>query len=291
MFFSIKLTCVFYTAVSLFVLFYFSHVLPLQINVFTDNNGGGTEVDGNVVASALREMGHVVYKKHYDPFVKAKDNEKGCKVDINIFIQAIKSDCLKLATKNWFIPNAEIGMFGVKELRSMDLILCRTHDAERIFKQLGMPTFYLGFTGNDCFLPGVEKNFLQCLHLAGKSPFKGTPFVINAWKDQALMPRLVGVITPTNAHASLCISSKSLESNNFEWTRGRLSENELRNLQNSCGVHLCPSIAEGYGHYIVEAMSVGAVVLTTDAPPMNEFITDKRCLIPYTKKRSYEFCK
>ena len=35
----------------------------------------------------------------------------------------------------------------------------------------------------------------------------------------------------------------------------------------------------------MEAMSKGAVVVTTDGPPMNEFITDKRCLVDYNNTR------
>ena len=39
-------------------------------------------------------------------------------------------------------------------------------------------------------------------------------------------------------------------------------------------VHICPSAREGFGHYINEARSVGAVVLTIDAAPMSEFVVD-----------------
>ena len=52
----------------------------------------------------------------------------------------------------------------------------------------------------------------------------------------------------------------------------RLSEEEVLRLMNTHGVHLCPSRTEGFGHYIVEALSTGAVVVTTNAPPMNELV-------------------
>lgn len=62
-----------------------------------------------------------------------------------------------------------------------------------------------------------------------------------------------------------------------------LADAELRELQNANLFHLCPSETEGFGHYIVEALSVGAVVLTTDAAPMNELVTEERgVLIPYS---------
>ena len=61
---------------------------------------------------------------------------------------------------------------------------------------------------------------------------------------------------------------------------------ELRRLQNENLFHLCPSETEGFGHYLMEALGVGAVVLSTDAPPMNELVTAERgILIPYATTR------
>jgi glycosyltransferase involved in cell wall biosynthesis len=55
-------------------------------------------------------------------------------------------------------------------------------------------------------------------------------------------------------------------------------------LQNTHAFHLCPSETEGYGHYIVEALSVGAVVVSVDAPPMNELVTPEHgILAPFAR--------
>ena len=53
----------------------------------------------------------------------------------------------------------------------------------------------------------------------------------------------------------------------------RVEDHALCRLQNESALYLCPSEAEGFGHIILEGLSVGGVVITTDAPPMNELVT------------------
>ena len=57
------------------------------------------------------------------------------------------------------------------------------------------------------------------------------------------------------------------------------SDAALRELQNRHEFHLCLSQTEGWGHYIPEAESVGAVVLATDAAPMNELVGPERGML------------
>ncbi|GLE06529.1 hypothetical protein PINS_up015855 [Pythium insidiosum] len=37
---------------------------------------------------------------------------------------------------------------------------------------------------------------------------------------------------------------------------------------------LCPSVMEGYGHYINQARAAGGLILAPDTPPMNELVTE-----------------
>jgi glycosyltransferase involved in cell wall biosynthesis len=63
---------------------------------------------------------------------------------------------------------------------------------------------------------------------------------------------------------------------NVRYETDYVPDARLRELLNECEVHVIPSQAEGYGHVIGEAMGCGAVVVTTDAPPMNELVRPDR---------------
>jgi FkbM family methyltransferase len=47
---------------------------------------------------------------------------------------------------------------------------------------------------------------------------------------------------------------------------------------------LTPSLAEGFGHSINEAMGRGSIVITTNSPPMNEMVKDRRFLVKVVKQ-------
>ena len=54
----------------------------------------------------------------------------------------------------------------------------------------------------------------------------------------------------------------------------RMPDKELSEIISKCYFHLCPSEYEGFGHGIWEAKSTGGIVITTNAPPMNETVTE-----------------
>jgi glycosyltransferase involved in cell wall biosynthesis len=160
----------------------------------------------------------------------------------------------------------------------MDWILCKTRDAIEIFKSRGSKTRYLGFASVDKWdreCPRSDE--VVCLHAAGASRWKGTSAVVNAWCRHPEWPRLVVLRSPFS-YGGLP-AEKLPEAPNIEYVTERLDEKAWRKYQNACPVHLCPSEAEGFGHIITEAMSCGAVVITTDGAPMNELITSDRGIL------------
>lgn len=249
----------------------------LNINIFSNNNGKGLQTSRNILKSALLEMGHQVYERELcEKVVWNTDGIDDPKIDINIFFERINVEWLDYASTNWFIPNPEWYMQSHSLLDRIDLILCRTHEVERIFQSLNKETYYLGFSSLDCIENNntITKDFTLFFHLAGGSGFKGTKTIHSAWRNNVSLPLLTTVIH---------LPSQTIlqPAPNLKLITYKLPLDELRYTQNKCGVHLCLSETEGFGHYLMEAMSTGAVVLTTDAPPMNEFITDKRCLVAY----------
>jgi glycosyltransferase involved in cell wall biosynthesis len=240
----------------------------LTVNIFSVNNGRGLEASRNILAKSLEELGCTTYKKEWED----NPGQEEPPVDINIFFEKLNASWYPLAKYNWLIPNPESDSLK-RHLEGIDLILCRTHEVERIFQTMNKETYYLSFTSQDCYQSDIEKNYNALLHLAGSTSLKGTKSVVEAWKNNVSMPSLMLIRFGRNA-------KQLLFQDNVNWVDHKIPLNELRYTQNYSGIHLCPSRTEGFGHYLMEAMSTGAVVITIDGPPMNEFITDKRCLVP-----------
>ena len=170
----------------------------------------------------------------------------------------------------WFLPR------DMQALPRIDLVLAKTHEAQRVFAAQGCRALCIGFTSDDRRDASVprERTFF---HLAGSSRTKNTEPLLALWRRHPEWPRLTVVQHPKEAKPGAPAA-------NIDHRVGYLDEAELKRLQNAHLFHLCPSETEGFGHYIVEAMSVGAVVITLDAPPMNEMITPERgILVPYSR--------
>lgn len=256
----------------------------LTFNIISHSleNGAGKEVDVSILKENLEKYGHHVNLFDYylvDSITPA---------DINLFLAQFKLKWFSKAKLNWFIPNAEFCSASLADLKKFDLTLCKTEESFRIFTPLCKETFFLGFTSINRYQPSISKNFSHHLHVAGKSHMKGTIEIFNIWKKYRDLPYLILIKHKDDIYAADHTPKKNpfnfssiSKPKNLKFINKRIAKRSLLSMQNGCGIHLCPSKTEGFGHYLMEAMSTGAVVITTDAPPMNEFIHDQRCLVKY----------
>lgn len=200
------------------------------------------------------------------------------RADLQIFVERIYPDLMDLGKRNLLMPNPEWFPHNwLPHLSRFDGVLCKTRHAVVIFDRLSCRTHYVGFTSEDRIDPSVvrERSFF---HLAGRSSAKGTAVLLQAWRRHPQWPRLTVVQSPTKAEIGTAAT-------NLEHRIGYLGERELRTLQNRSLFHACPSEMEGFGHSLMEAMSVAAVTLTTDGVPMNELIAPERgYLIPAVRE-------
>jgi glycosyltransferase involved in cell wall biosynthesis len=192
--------------------------------------------------------------------------------DVNIFLERLVPEYFATARVNCLFPHQEWLTEGDRNrLREVDLVLFKTKHAEEILRAETRASAFVGFSTSDrggLDRPGCD----AALHVAGWNPHKGTTAVTTAWAANPDWPelRLVSQL-PVSAVAP-----------NIRHLRSRIGDSALRVLQNECRVHVCPSEVEGFGHTLVEALSCGAITVTTDAPPMNELITpDEGILVPY----------
>jgi hypothetical protein len=174
---------------------------------------------------------------------------------------------------NVAVPNPEwFDRRDVGALGPIDRVWAKTLNTARIFERRGKLASLIGFDSQDRDDPAVARERIF-FHLAGNSPMKGTARLIQLWRQHPRWPMLIVVQHSSDGRAS------AGSSGNVEVIPSYVDDADLKHLQNRCAFHLCPSEAEGWGHYLVEALSVGAVTLTVDAPPMNELLTSERGML------------
>ncbi|MDF3059683.1 MAG: hypothetical protein K0R17_3898 [Rariglobus sp.] len=230
-------------------------------------NGVGLDQDAALVAAALRTDDWVV--RHHAPNDwRALLMSRG-RADAVIHLERFFPLWKWRGARHYLIPNQErFPERQVGRLKKVDQILCKSRHAEEIFFRLHSAVSFVGFTSSDRLLPETKPDYTSFFHLAGRSTLKGTEGLLALWARHPEWPVLTLVQHPDNAPASVPANVRLISRH--------ISNAELQSLQNSCGVHLCPSLSEGWGHYIVEAMSCRAVTVTTDGPPMNELVRPER---------------
>lgn len=235
----------------------------LTVNLVSRDNGVGLSVDMALLEGVLGTAGHDVVRVDWRGSAMRR-------CDVAIFLELWNPRLSRYA-------RATVGVFNLewfqnswaRDLHRISQLWAKSTEAHAAYQEMRLRTSTLtGFVSRDMWDPQVPRS-LSCLHLRGHSDFKNTHAVIDAWRKDPSLPPLT------------IISSVPLEVPSYVRVLGRVSEEDLRHELNVATIHVCPSKAEGWGHYITEALSVGALVITTDASPMNEHVhPDWGVLIP-----------
>jgi hypothetical protein len=260
----------------------------ITFNIASGNSQGLTN-DAIILTNALTELygGNVNIRHFSGSDTKLKNIKKllSLMIDkyflkqkqITFHLEEIYTEISPFSDQNILIPNQEWLRTGTqKAIKPETYIWCKTHYAVKQLKHLNDNVEYLGFCSRNLLDESITPNFNSFIHIAGKSEQKGTIAILNVWQKHPEWP-LLKVISRREEHLEY-------QAENIEFITEFLTEYQLKTLINQCGVHLCPSESEGFGHNIVEAMSANSIVVTTNAPPMNELIhPDEICLVNYNK--------
>ena len=256
-----------------------------KINLIARDNGFGLTRDLRLLAAALTASGHEVSicavrrgklrKLGNSLRISALRRLRGRgahQFDANLMLEHVRAEYFPLARHNvllpnpeWFLPSDQAALAGI------DQVFAKTQNTQAIFSALGCRVAFTGFTSADRNDAAVARE-RAFFHLAGRSGTKNTEALLTLWRKHPRWPRLTVVQDRHMAQAAVAAP-------NIDHRITHLPDDELRHLQNSHRFHLCPSQTEGFGHYLVEALSVGAATLTLDAAPMNELITPERGLL------------
>lgn len=232
----------------------------MRIQIISKDNGLGLSNDVQILRNAL--VGIAGNRMAVD-FTDWQSPRKVAarSYDVNIFLELINPLMFPQAHKNVFVPNPEWFMASWRPyLRQLDQVWAKTRDCERLFGRIHKGTVFTGWTSIDRYIPNVIKE-TQIIHVAGGSSAKGTHEVMRAME---LLPDLSLTVVTSRTWADVPPNVTILP---------RQGAAELSVLMNSHRIHLCPSSYEGFGHYINEARSCAAVIVTTNAAPMNELVT------------------
>jgi glycosyltransferase involved in cell wall biosynthesis len=197
--------------------------------------------------------------------------------DVNLMLERVRPEYLATARRNVLLPHPEWFDDRDREwLPRLDRAFALTRHSIPIFERLGLQVAYTGFTSEDRLDRSVPRE-RAFFHLAGRSANKGTDTLLALWRRHPEWPRLTVLQSPR-------VERPLVSAPNIVHRVDYVPDDELRRIQNAHHFHLCPSETEGFGHYLVEAMSVGAVTITLDAPPMNEMVTSGRgALVPFSR--------
>lgn len=237
----------------------------------------GLGADANIFFKMIKKINpNIIVKIDTEDYLK--NNISQDIDDVHIYISNTDSSLLKYAKTKMFMINHELFMqkeSDLEILKEMDYILARNKiglewaqqikDKHKLKYEVKLIKFSTDFEQRD-----IPKIYNMILHSAGQHHWKQTDAIIKCWNKYKDLPVIVITCTEQcyrNIKNLINPNNKNIVLYNY-----LLEKEKFIELKNKIGIHLCPSIVEGFGHYINEARKVKSLVITSDLAPMNELI-------------------
>ncbi|KAG1704936.1 hypothetical protein DVH05_004963 [Phytophthora capsici] len=208
----------------------------------------------------------------------------------------------------YLMPNIEMYELNAEHYWGVDMVLCKTAIcARRVrmwYQQEGNPrhtqVMYTRHTSSDVAALArtrlgedsiAPKNWsdVQFIHAVGTSVQKGTRPVLNCWLGRSDFPPLHVYMDEDVYNGYLKKQYESrIRGTQVHMHVGRANADDFGKMIAEAAFFMCTSLQEGYGHYINQARASGAVIVSTDLPPMNEFLTAESGVLIPVKRWAYK---
>ena len=274
--------------------------LPYTVRIIAPGDSTGTNMDAEIY-NKLIQGSRIVFVDMSDT---ASNPEANTQADLNIYVEHLvgvaaraEYDLFPSTYKYLMVNQDMIRIDDIKLLHRVDKFLCKSKTACITLNLPSDKVIYTRHTSTDVLATPTSmpsgKDYNLFVHFAGKSWVKNSEAVLRAWITAGGFPEL-GFPTLVITCRGRCLRGSTyiqrelasfFDSPRDEKSMLRrhklypnilvaesLPDEEYRRYQSLAGFYMCPSQTEGYGHYINEGRSAGAIIITTDAPPMNELV-------------------
>jgi hypothetical protein len=203
--------------------------------------------------------------------------------DVNIFLEVINPSLFSYARQNIWIPNPEWTYKSwIPYMEMFDEIWVKTTEALECFNKSSNYKAKIRYISWSSIDKGWnpdnwKKNYSKAIIPVGKNIFRHPKPVFQAYmrikesepQIYSKLPVLHVVYSPQ--HIQVTVPSEIQEKVIVK--AEVLKEDEYDELLKECGLCVCVSAAEGFGHAVVEAMSVGCnLLLSPIAPFKNDIV-------------------
>jgi len=196
--------------------------------------------------------------------------------ELNIFVEVMNPALFSFARKNVWIPNPEWTYeTWIPYLKMIDEVWAKTTECYNIFNSLGVNTRNIGWSSLDKRWDLSEKkNYHKALVPVGRNIFRHPKPILQAYdrirqKDSDFYRKLPQLNIVYNPSALTIFVPPDLE-DKVKIHSGVLSESDYNSLMKECGLCICLSACEGFGHVVNEAMSAGCNLLLSPISPFKD---------------------